>query len=79
MTIKLLRFGICRDIVSSDCLYMPRENVSVADFRAHLVQLYPDLSKLNSLAIATEDEYREDDFIIAEGTEVVLIPPVSGG
>ncbi len=79
MKIDLLRFGICRDIVTSDQIEMEKDVISVADLRAHLIRQFPSLSKLNSLAIATGDEYREDDFIIIDGTEVVLIPPVSGG
>ena len=40
---------------------------------------FPDFEKLRSLSIAVNQEYREDDFLVKEGDEIVIIPPVSGG
>lgn len=33
----------------------------------------------DGLAVAVNDEYRDHLFVLSEGDEVALIPPVSGG
>lgn len=80
MKIKILTFGITRDIVgeSSVDIQVPVA-ATISDLRAILYAQYPDLQKLNHLAIALNTEYANDDQIIEERDEVVLIPPVSGG
>ncbi len=40
---------------------------------------YPSLAKLPSLRIAAEHHFPEAHFILNEGMEIALIPPVSGG
>lgn len=80
MKIKILAFGITRDILGGSTVEMqiPTE-ASVADLRAALYAEYPALQKLNNLAIALNTEYASEEQTITERDEVVLIPPVSGG
>lgn len=80
MKIKILAFGITRDILGGSMVEMqiPAE-AKVADLRAALYAEYPALQKLNNLAIALNTEYASEEQTIAERDEVVLIPPVSGG
>lgn len=53
---------------------------SVADLWAALCGERPDLVPLGaSMSFAVNREYVERDHILAEGDEVALIPPVSGG
>lgn len=80
MKIKILAFGITRDILGGSTVEMqiPTE-ASVADLRAALYAEYPALQRLNNLAIALNTEYASEEQTITERDEVVLIPPVSGG
>lgn len=80
MKIKILAFGITRDILGGSTVEMQiPAAASVADLRAALYAEYPALQKLNNLAIALNTEYASEDQTITERDEVVLIPPVSGG
>jgi len=80
MTIRLLAFGIARDIVggAETEITLP-DNATIEMLRAQLYSAYPELTKLRSLAIARNNEYANDDEVITMQDEVVLIPPVSGG
>ncbi len=73
-------FGIARDLLgqSSLMLEIPGRG-TVGELRAFLLEAYPGISRLKSLAIAVNAEYAEDSRTIIAGDEVVLIPPVSGG
>ena len=80
MKIKILAFGITRDILGGSTVEMQiPATASVADLRAALYAEYPALQKLNNLAIALNTEYASEEQTITEKDEVVLIPPVSGG
>ncbi|MCU0449025.1 MAG: molybdopterin converting factor subunit 1 [Bernardetiaceae bacterium] len=80
MPFNILLFGITRDIVGrpqwQPSLAGP---LTVADLRAHLYAQYPALASLRSLAVAVNNEYAEETQLLAEGDEIALIPPVSGG
>ncbi len=80
MKLKILCFGITRDIIGKfDYEIELAEGSSVADLKNTLKQQFPNFSKLNSLRIALNTEYAEDDKILNANDEIVLIPPVSGG
>ena len=80
MKIKLLCFGITRDIIGGfeHQLELPSA-ATVADLKAYLTSQFPDFQKLTSLRIAVNEDYAEDSTILQERDEIVLIPPVSGG
>ena len=73
-------FGIARDVLgqSSLMLEVPGQG-TVGELRTFLLEAYPGMDRLKSLAIAVNAEYAEDSRMIQTGDEVVLIPPVSGG
>lgn len=80
MQIKILPFGITKEIVGSPALdFATEELLTAAALKKSLFEQYPALKALNSLAIAVNGAYAEDDLPIQPGDEVVLIPPVSGG
>ena len=80
MKITILFFGISSDLVGSSQLEISIENqTTVADFKNILKEKYGKLEKLNSYAIAVNEEYATDEFIIKENDIVAVIPPVSGG
>lgn len=80
MKIKILAFGISRDILGGSTVEMQiPDGACVADLREALYSQYPALQKLSNLAIALNTEYAAEEQEIRERDEVVLIPPVSGG
>lgn len=81
MKVRLLAFGIAKDILQQQQLEfeLVAGDVSIGTLRTALYKQYPRFAELRSLAFAVGDEYRQDDFSLTENTEVVLIPPVSGG
>lgn len=52
---------------------------TVASFKTRLLQKYPQLKDMVSVKFAVNDEYCSDNQAIANGEEVNVIPPVSGG
>ena len=80
MTVRLLAFGIAKDILKtrSMAFELQRGN-SVADLKTALIAEYADFKQLAKLSFAVNENYVHNDYVLQEGDEVVLIPPVSGG
>ena len=77
---KVLTFGIAKDIVGGPEMELPyEEGMTVLILKKAVLNEFPQFEKLNSLAIAVNNEYANDDLVITPQDEVVLIPPVSGG
>ncbi len=80
MTTEIIAFGIAKDIVGSRQISLDlSDGATVGTLKQTICKQFPDFERLRSLAIAVNKEYREDDFVINSGDEVVIIPPVSGG
>ena len=80
MKINILAFGIAKDIIKGQTLAVEMlEGATVGHLKNQLCTRFPDFERLRSLAIAVNEEYREDDFQLTEKDEIVIIPPVSGG
>ncbi len=80
MNLTILTFGIARDIVNGNEFEVElREGANIADLKALLFNQYPEFERLASFAVAVNEEYRDDEYILSEGGEIVIIPPVSGG
>lgn len=77
ITVKL--FGITRDIVGQPILDIQPNIETVADLKTFMMATYPRMKGLNSLMVAVNSEYAEDEIIIKPTDEIALIPPVSGG
>ncbi len=80
MTVRVLAFGIVRDIFQGNeqSVHLP-EGATVADLKAQLSRDFPTLETLRSWMIAVNSSYAEDEQILKESDEVAVIPPVSGG
>jgi molybdopterin synthase sulfur carrier subunit len=73
-------FGISREIIGQRELTVEVQNgYSVGRLKADLYARFPRLQSLRSLFIAVNNEYADDSRPLAEGDEIALIPPVSGG
>ena len=80
MKIKLVAYGIAKDILKSKSLDWPiQAGYSIAALKQDLIRDYPAFASLTKLSFAVDEEYRDDNFLLKENDEVVIIPPVSGG
>lgn len=81
MQVRVLFFGRLRELLgrSSDSLSLP-DGAILGDVLAHYAQAAPQLKKfVPSLALSINSEYAAADERLADGDEVALLPPVSGG
>lgn len=79
--VKALFFATLKEHVGvrSVELQIPAQT-SVAQFKTHLVEIYPQLKGLVShMLFSVNREYVFDDVIIPENAEIAIFPPVSGG
>ncbi|MTI38183.1 MoaD/ThiS family protein [Fulvivirga lutimaris] len=79
MKLNVLLFGVTKDIIGGTTTSVTLEDSSVLGLKSKLFDDYPKLKGLNSLLIAVNNEYADDDLIIKSSDEVAIIPPVSGG
>ncbi len=80
MTVVYL-FAAARDIAGADRLELALPaNATAADVRAGLNAKIPALASLLARsAIAVNCDIADDNYAIAPGDEIAVIPPVSGG
>ena len=80
MTLKILAFGITKDILGATEKEIEiNDGANVAELKELLEKDFPELKRLKSYFIAIDDEYAEDHQIITVSNELAIIPPVSGG
>ncbi len=80
MILKILTFGIARDIVGGSSInFEAKEGINVAELKQQLLDHYPTFGNLSSLLIAVNEEYGDDTTTLFEHDDIALIPPVSGG
>jgi molybdopterin synthase catalytic subunit len=79
MRIQVLPFGLLKDWlgVSAAAIELP-EGATVADLLARLCESRP-AGLLRGIAVSVNAEYATADYLLHEGDEVGLLPPVSGG
>ena len=83
---KILLFGITKDIIGDSKITLPRDislandlPATVGELRKLLINDFPELGALSSLKIAINKDFAEDNLQINSLDEIALIPPVSGG
>ena len=52
---------------------------TVADLVAQVCAQFPGLPDSDRIVAAVNNDYRDHDYVLDDGDEVALIPPVSGG
>lgn len=78
---KIHFFGVAKEIVGSSeldysALEFPK---TVAALKAQLLEQYPKLQELSSLAVALNKKYATEEMELSQNDEIAIIPPVSGG
>ena len=79
MEVKVLAFGIAKDIFGSREITIQPGGETVEQLKMELEQRYPALKELASYMIAVNDEYATNHTTINVTDEIAIIPPVSGG
>jgi molybdenum cofactor cytidylyltransferase len=81
MQVKVRLFALAKERVGRPELQLElAEPATVADLRAALSSRWPDLAPLwSSALIAVDEEYAGDEATITPGSQIAVIPPVSGG
>ena len=82
MRVKLLLFAGCREAVGSKELEieLPETASTVKEALEVILARFPKLRGIaKSVAVARNGEYVAGDAPIADGDELAIIPPVSGG
>lgn len=81
MTIKVLFFASCRDLVgtSEQAVVLP-DGATVQDLIAQIASEHARFVAMTpSLMVSVNQDYQNRDTILQDGDEVAFIPPVSGG
>ena len=55
------------------------DGATVGDLAYAMRAKFPGLPEPDRIVVAVNNEYQEHDFVLSDGDEVALIPPVSGG
>jgi molybdopterin converting factor subunit 1 len=81
LTIRVLLFAKLRDAAGAESVAVELPaRATVAELRRRLVQAHPAFAPLlDRCAVAVDHDFADDAHPLAEGNEVALIPPVSGG
>lgn len=79
--IRLVMFATARDAVGSDEIEIElSDGARLGDLQQTLLSRYPDLAAIwPRLAVAVDGELADSGMALADGCEVALLPPVSGG
>lgn len=81
MQVRLLAFASAAQALGgSECAWQLAGELSVGELRERLAVDFPALAPLlPRLAIALDGAVARPDAVVRQGTEVALLPPVSGG
>lgn len=79
MKVKVLAFGIAKDIFGGASIEADINGSTTATLKHVLEATYPKLKQLASYMVAVNSEYAQEDTPLTERDEIAIIPPVSGG
>ncbi len=81
MIIKVLVFGVAKDLVGDNniSLQIEHDSTSSAELRQTLINKFPKLSVVSNFMIAVNRQYASGETKITNHDEVAIIPPTNGG
>ncbi|HEY8403334.1 MAG TPA: MoaD/ThiS family protein [Flavobacteriales bacterium] len=81
MKIKLIAFGIAKDVFGASTQLEVNDSMTLAELSAYLKDHYSASNQLPVCRMAVNQEIVEDikTFVLKDGDEVAILPPVSGG
>jgi molybdopterin synthase catalytic subunit len=81
LKITLLLFASAKEITGREKVELElREGARISDCEEALLKMFPGVKKIiDKCRYAVNMDIKGDDYILKEGDEVALLPPVSGG
>jgi len=81
MSVKILFFATLRDRAGTKSLDIEiPEGTTVQGLKDQIARDYPNLKQsMEAVLISINREYAFDEAVVADGSEVAMFPPVSGG
>ena len=81
MKVKLLLFASLKDIAGRRDLEMELDDGStLQEVTEKLASLYPEIGRMqNSVRIAINQEFADENISLNNGDEIAFLPPMSGG
>ena len=80
VTVKVLFFGMSRDLTNSSSAQMDfNKGTSVGLFRELILVKYPELKEMKNFAVAVNESYADEEHVLMDSDVLAIIPPVSGG
>jgi molybdopterin converting factor subunit 1 len=81
MKVEVKLFARARDVAGADTVSVEvPDSAKVADLRAALALMFPELEPLvPNLLVAVDNQYADDETTLDDSTEIACFPPVSGG
>ena len=80
MEIEALLFASYREKAGVGRLTLELDGgATVGDLAEAMRVRFPGLPEPERIVVAVNNEYQEHEFVLSDGDEVALIPPVSGG
>ncbi len=81
MSVKILFFATLRDRAGTKSLDIEiPEGTTVQRLKDQIARDYPNLKQsMEAVLISINREYAFDEAVVADGSEVAMFPPVSGG
>ncbi|MBM7601636.1 molybdopterin synthase sulfur carrier subunit [Virgibacillus halotolerans] len=76
--VDVLFFAELQELVGDEKLSFQAEGMTVKELKASALAKY-NLANIDSAMIAVNEEYADEDTVLASGDIVAFIPPVSGG
>ena len=80
MKINVKLFAVARQAVNQDSLEIElTDGATITDLKNELIKQFPQFESMREhLLVAVDAEYAKEDQVLMSGSEVALIPPVSG-
>lgn len=81
MQLSVLFFSVLRPLVEAESLEIVVEDgITTGDLLEHLFAKFPGLeSWKGKIRVAVDLEYVGSDYVLSDGQEVAVMPPVQGG
>ncbi len=79
MKLQLKTFGVTRELLGGRVVDWQFEGKTVGELKRELFSRYPSLADLQSLQVAVNQTFAEDNQPLTATDEVALIPPMNGG
>jgi len=80
MDIKILFFGIAKDIVNKNSIEIEvNDTFNSVELKSLLKEKYPKFDAINDFSLAVNEAYIEGVYALKNNDVVAIIPPVSGG